>query len=421
MFLHVLFVIIMFPCFLGDSAKLRKLKPGRKPTQFACQKGRGMHGDSSQRSARAGRATTRAAVKKKFSATNHPDEIKIKTDEEIPIAAEEEIAMEVEASPLKVDPIPSVSSSVTTSDTQTPAWPLLSAPMFQHDPKSMHFYTGLENYEKFKFVLQTLGEAAYHLNYYYTQVQQISVENQFFLTLIKLRRNKTHFELSRLFCVSEYTVTNILITWLNFMERQWKELNLWPTKDLVLYHSPTDFRAKFSSTRAVIDGTECPVQKPKNPKAQQQTFSTYKNTNTVKVLVGASPGGMVTHVSPAYGGSASDRQIVERGDLPGKCDPKDSIMSDKGFNVQDIFAPYDVEINIPAFFKKKNRLDKATLLKDRRIASKRVHIERIIGLGKTYRILRSPMNSTYTKLSSKIIFICYMLCNFKTCIVPKTA
>jgi hypothetical protein len=72
---------------------------------------------------------------------------------------------------------------------------------------------------------------------------------------------------------------------------------------------------------------------------------------------------MVTHVSPAYGGSASDRQIVERGDLPGKCDPKDSIMFDKGFNVQNIFAPYDVEINIPAFFKKKNRLDKATLLK----------------------------------------------------------
>jgi hypothetical protein len=30
-----------------------------------------------------------------------------------------------------------------------------------------------------------------------------------------------------------------------------------------------------------------------------------------------------------------------------------SIMADKGFNVQDLFAPYDVTINIPTFFGKK--------------------------------------------------------------------
>jgi hypothetical protein len=31
-------------------------------------------------------------------------------------------------------------------------------------------------------------------------------------------------------------------------------------------------------------------------------------------------------------------------------------MADKGFNVQDLFAPYDVTINIPTFFRKKNRM-----------------------------------------------------------------
>ena len=35
------------------------------------------------------------------------------------------------------------------------------------------------------------------------------------------------------------------------------------------------------------------------------------------------------------------------------CDKGDSIMADKGFNVQDLFAPYDVTINIPTFFRKK--------------------------------------------------------------------
>jgi hypothetical protein len=35
-------------------------------------------------------------------------------------------------------------------------------------------------------------------------------------------------------------------------------------------------------------------------------------------------------------------------------------MADKGFNVQDLFAPFDVHVNIPAFFSKKTRLTGAS-------------------------------------------------------------
>lgn len=249
----------------------------------------------------------------------------------------------------------------------------------------------------------------------------MSVENQFFLTLIKLRRHKTNFELSRLFNISETSVINIWVTWINFMSRQWREIQIWPSQDIVRYFSPQDFRAKFPKTRVIIDGTECPVKKPRSPVAQQSTFSTYKNRNTIKILVGSTPGGLISYVSNAYGGSTSDRQICERSNLITICDRGDSIMADKGFNVQDLFAPYDVSVNIPTFFKKKNRLTGKTVLKDRRISSKRVHIERIIGLAKTFKILKEPMNITETKLASEITFVCFMLCNFKNCIVPKHA
>ena len=96
-------------------------------------------------------------------------------------------------------------------------------------------------------------------------------------------------------------------------------------------------------------------------------------------------------------------------------------MADKGFNVQDIFAPYDVAINIPAFFKKQNRICSSTVVSDRKLASKRVHIERIIGLAKTYKILKNPLNQSETILASDIIFICFMLCNFRNGIVPRHA
>lgn len=292
---------------------------------------------------------------------------------------------------------------------------------FQADSESIHFYTGLESYIKFRFVLSTLGPAASCLEYYHGTIPPLAIEEQFFLTLIKLRRNWEHFELSRRFGIPEKCVSNIFNTWVNFMAAQWSEIDWWPSRDVVRYFAPTDFQVKFPKTRIIIDGTECPIMKPRLPIIQQSSFSSYKNRNTVKVLVGSTPGGMVSFVSPAYGGSASDRQICERSRLANMCDNGDSIMSDKGFNVQDLFEHRNIVVNIPTFFRKTNRLSHQTVMKDRLIASKRVHIERIIGLGKTYAILRQPMNQAQSPLASEIIKICFYLCNFRMGIVPKNA
>jgi hypothetical protein len=288
---------------------------------------------------------------------------------------------------------------------------------FIFDNEGIQFYTGLDSYSDFLFVLATLGPGAYHLNYKFTKSVNLSVENQFFVTLMKLRQHKQHFELSRMFGISEFMVSNIYLTWVNFMARQWREVNVWPSKDAVKFFAPSDFKMKFPSTRIIIDGTECPIKKPKTPVAQQSSFSTYKNRNTLKVLAGMTPGGLVSYVSPAYGGSTSDRQIVERSALIRLCDPFDSIMADKGFNVQDLFAVSNVKINIPTFFRKKNRMSGKIVMKDRKISSKRCHIERMIGLAKTYKVLREPMTVHEIQLGSEIIFICFMLCNFRNCIM----
>ena len=199
-----------------------------------------------------------------------------------------------------------------------------------------------------------------------------------------------------MFSIAEKSVTNIFVTWINFLDVEFADICWWISSDLVQFFSPSDFFDKFPTTTVIVDGIECPVQKPKDPVAQQASFSTYKNRNTVKVLVGASPGGLVTYVSEAYCGSTSDRQICERSHLTSSCQPGDSIMADKGFNVQDLFEHNYISVNIPTFLKNKNRLSAGTVLKDRKIASKRVHIERLIGLAKTYKILKSPLNRTET-------------------------
>lgn len=309
----------------------------------------------------------------------------------------------------------------TSVATQTLDSPPFTVERFVEDDDGIHYYTGLENYQKFQFVLSTLGNAAYNLKYRWKGCKKLTVTDQFFLTLIKLRVHPPNFELSRMFNISESTVANIFHTWICFLACQWRELNIWPSRELINFFMPADFKALFPSTRVIVDGLECPIKKPKDAISQQVTFSQYKNRNTVKALVGASPGGLVTFVSNAYGGSASDRQIIERSNLMRMCNANDSVMADKGFNVQDIFAPFNIHVNIPTFLKNHNQFDGTTLSRDRKIASKRVHIERIIGLAKTYKILCHPLNEGETQLGSHVLFVCFMLCNFRSCIVPVTA
>ena len=270
-------------------------------------------------------------------------------------------------------------------------------------------------------MLGSLGVAAHHLNYRWGTPQHISVENQFLLTLIKLCLHSPNRELSILFCIAETVVSNIFVTWINFMYVTWSKLNIWPCKELVQFYMPHGFRRLYPTTRLIVDGVEISIKKPVKPSAQQATFSSYKNRNTLKAVVGISPGGLVSHIPDTFGGAASDRMLIERSSLTAKLDPGDSLMTDKGFQVQDIFAPVDVTVNTPTFLKKGNQFTAKSLKRDRRIASKRVHVERLIGLAKTYKILSTPLNNIETALGSCILFCCFMLCNFRRCIVPATA
>ena len=59
-------------------------------------------------------------------------------------------------------------------------------------------------------------------------------------------------------------------------------------------------------------------------------------------MIGISPKGVVTYVSPSYGGATSDRQIIERSELlaANKFLPGDEIMADRGIMVCTLKAYY---------------------------------------------------------------------------------
>jgi hypothetical protein len=85
------------------------------------------------------------------------------------------------------------------------------------------------------FFFNCLGPAVNELSY---KCVSMSPKDQLFLCLIKLRQNKEDVELSFFFEVSASTVSKIIITWINFLYFQLKEMDIWPSREIVNEYMP---------------------------------------------------------------------------------------------------------------------------------------------------------------------------------------
>ncbi|XP_071138862.1 putative nuclease HARBI1 [Mytilus edulis] len=343
-------------------------------------------------------------------------------DDSIDVQYETEIETTKEAQESSIINVIESSQKSKNIQCDIPSFGKFSIESFKEDNKIINYYTGFQDFDHYMMFFHCLGPSAFELEFKCTLLNPI---DQLFMTLIKLRQNKEDIELAMLFQVSQSTVSRIIITWINYLYFQLKEINIWPSQEILKETMPSDFSKKIPKTRVIMDATEIPIERPSNVESQSATWSNYKHKNTLKAMIGCSPRGAITFISDSYGGSASDRQIIEKSNL---LDPAsqsfekgDSIMADRGILVQDLFANQGVQVNIPNFLKGKSQLDPAEVLHDRRVASKRIHIERVIGLTKSFKILKHGICKSKLQLGSRIVFICFAISNFRKNIVHRNA
>ena len=146
------------------------------------------------------------------------------------------------------------------------------------------------------------------------QRKDLTLFEEMVLTLIKIRRDYNNSHLAYLFGIDEGKVSRIFTAYAKYLGRVSQQLIVWPDKDLVQQNLPKSFK-KFPKTRIVIDATEFKMEKPYRPQAQKISWSNYKHTNTLKLLVGIMPSGAFTFKSKLYGGSISDLCITEQSGL----------------------------------------------------------------------------------------------------------
>ena len=288
------------------------------------------------------------------------------------------------------------------------------------DDQAIKFYTGFPTFLHLVTCFNFLRPAVVSLCYNDLKSDRIptavgrphtlSPMNEFFLMLCRLRLALKEKDLGYRFQISQPSVSRICNTWIAFLFHKFKELPLWPSWDVIDHYMPVSFRSMYPTTRCIIDATEIFIEMPKNPTAQQLTYSNYKNHNTLKALVAITPSGAISFISDLYGGNISDKKLTQVSGLLNLLECGDSVMADRGFNIQDIL-PSGVTLNIPPHLDESGQLSESERTTTRRIASVRIHVERAIERIKNYQILHNVPNSMHNRIN-QICFICSILTNF---------
>ena len=208
-------------------------------------------------------------------------------------------------------------------------------------------------------------------------------------------------------------VSRIFATWLDLLYSRLIQLPVWATKKTIEETMPEVFQQKYPLTRVILDCTELFIEKPSCFRAQSATYSTYKSHNTAKGLVAIAPNGALTFISDLYGGHCSDKIIVEDCGILQLLEEGDSVMADRGFEIQDLLAPRKVYLNIPPFMRSKDQLNPDEEDETREIASVRIHVERAIERVKNCNILKQILPNSMSEDIGKIWKVCCLLANFK--------
>ena len=160
---------------------------------------------------------------------------------------------------------------------------------FKHNTTALKFYTGFESFDTFKAVLDYLNPAANSLVYWgsNTNIEKIvstdfvkrrskrimTVEEEFFLTLVRLRCAPPTEHLTVSFNLSSSSISRILITWIDFLHSQLGILPIWASKETVVKTMPYCFKSKYPIKIIILDCTELFIEIPTSYRSQSSIFS----------------------------------------------------------------------------------------------------------------------------------------------------
>ena len=287
------------------------------------------------------------------------------------------------------------------------------------------FYTGLPSFKILKVVFDFVAPPVNFLN---RNPMKLTYFQQFMIVMAKLRLDSPLQDFAYKFDISVATVSRILLKWLTILDTKLSPLIKWPEREVLWISTPACYRSSFGKKVVVIiDCFEVFIDRPSNLVGRASTWSSYKHHNTVKVLLGIAPHGVVSFVSEAWGGRVSDKHLTDQCGILNHLLPGDVVLADRGFDISESVGLLQARLHIPSFTKGKDQLAALEVEETRAIANVRIHVERVIGaVRQRYTILKGSLPIDFIikrdqediPLVDRIIRVCCALNNLCDSVVP---
>ena len=121
-------------------------------------------------------------------------------------------------------------------------------------------------------------------------------------------------------------------------------------------------------------------------KISLNSFSNYKNDNTVKSLIGIAPSGAITFISKLYNGAISGRELTLQSGLIEKLEAGHCVLADRDFTVlSDMFKSRECTLFTPNFLTYNIQFPVNERCENKKVSSHRCHIERAISRIKMFK------------------------------------
>ncbi|XP_047129638.1 uncharacterized protein LOC124809549 [Hydra vulgaris] len=200
------------------------------------------------------------------------------------------------------------------------------------------------------------------------------------------------------------------------MTKKVKFLIIWPSLTAIRHNMPSQF-LNFKKCVVIIDCTDIFIQRPNNLEARAITWSNYKSTNTIKYLIVVSPAEAITFLSHGWGGRISDKEITIKSGFLDFVGYGDSILADREFLIEEELALKCATLHRPSFTKGKKQLSAKEVEESRKLSHLRIHIERVIGRLKSFKILSSVFSITQVDLLNDILISICAIVNLNKSVV----
>ena len=206
--------------------------------------------------------------------------------------------------------------------------------------------------------------------------------NRLLMAMIWLRVYPTYEVLGFIFELDKSNICRNLKGVVTVLRERLGDEVAWPDQER-RKQKMDQFMQEFPEVAAIVDATEQPTQRPKDPEAQKDHYSGKKRRHTLKTQVVVGPDGEIMSHSATVPGAKHDKKLYDESGVNERLNDDEAVMGDSGF--QGIQKGHLAVL--PDKKPKGGALTDAQKARNRRLSHYRVVVENTICQLKTFRVL----------------------------------